>query len=79
MKESITVGQLKQMLDNEDDNMEVYFAYPFGDYWSNTVAGSITDVRVEPVAWSEYHAMYKLITDGKDCSDYIIKDVLILD
>lgn len=57
------VSELKQQLSFFDDEQEVFFAFPSGDYWGTTQAMEVGDLSEGKVAWSEYHRSHKLIDD----------------
>lgn len=57
------VSELKQQLSFFDDEQEVFFAFPSGDYWGTTQAREVEDLSEGKVAWSEYHRSHKLIDD----------------
>lgn len=66
MSNTLTVGDLKNMLNGYDDNMPVYFQYNYGDHWRTQVAGEINDVYVSQVEYSEYHQMEKVADEPSD-------------
>lgn len=77
----MTVAELIEELQSFDDDMEVQFAYNYGDYWRTTVCKDITDIDTGYVEYSEYHRMNKLIdADEEDIDEDVStkKQVLIL-
>ena len=72
----MTVKELIESLEGFDPNMEVKFAYNFGDYWGTEVASRIGDVDEGQVRYSDYHRMDK-VTDYDDEADNI-KTVVII-
>ena len=72
----MTVKELMESLEGFDPNMEVKFAYNFGDYWKTEVANNIRDVDEGQVRYSSYHRMDK-VTDYDDEADNI-KTVVII-
>ena len=56
------IQQLKQM----PDDMEVQFAYNYGDYWKTTVTAPVDRVDVESVKYSDYHNMDKLVVQDEN-------------
>ena len=72
----MTVQELIQSLEGFDPNMEVKFAYNYGDYWGTEVASRIGDVDEGQVRYSDYHRMDK-VTDYDDEADNI-KTVVII-
>ena len=72
----MTVKELIESLEGFDPNMEVKFAYNYGDYWGTEVASRIGDVDEGQVRYSDYHRMDK-VTDYDDEADNI-KTVVII-
>ena len=72
----MTVKELMETLEDFDPNMEVKFAYNYGDYWGTEVASRIGDVDEGQVRYSDYHRMDK-VTDYDDEADNI-KTVVII-
>lgn len=72
----MTVKELMESLEGFDPNMEVKFAYNYGDYWGTEVASRIGDVDEGQVRYSDYHRMDK-VTDYDDEADNI-KTVVII-
>jgi hypothetical protein len=72
----MTVKELMNTLEDFDENMEVKFAYNFGDYWGTEVASNITEIDEGQVRYSDYHRMDK-VTDYDDEDDNI-KTVVII-
>lgn len=50
----MTVDELIQELQQFDGDMEVEFAYDYGDYAGRVVAHKISDVDIEEVKYSDY-------------------------
>ena len=76
----MTVRELIDELEFFPDDMEVEFAYNYGDYWGTTVCKKIKDVDKGWVEYSGYHRMDKLIDiddeDEEETDDK--REVLIL-
>jgi len=70
------VQQLIELLGDFDPEMEVRFAYDYGDRQHTKVASRINDVEVEAVRYSDYHSMYKVV-DGDDDEENV-KQVVVL-
>lgn len=70
----MNVGELKRELSFFDDEQEVFFAFPSGDYWGTTQAKEVKDLTEEKVAWSDYHRSHKLIDE--DHEEHYEKDEL---
>jgi hypothetical protein len=63
------VAQLIAMLEGEDQDADVHFAYCYGDHWRTEVAPRVSNVSVGIVEFSDYHRMDKLVTDEDECYD----------
>lgn len=76
----MTVAQLRKMLSYFDDDQEVFFSFPSGDYWGTILAREVDDVNLGMVKWSEYHRACKLVDEDPDNrdEDEELKEVLIL-
>ena len=76
----MTVRELINELEFYPDDMEVEFAYNYGDYWGTTVCKEIKDIDKGFVEYSSYHRMDKLIDiDDEDEEEHDKKrEVLIL-
>ena len=66
----MTVAELRNMLADFDADMEVRFAYNYGDYWNTEVAADITDADVGQVQYSAYHRSDKVVDPDKYDDDY---------
>lgn len=64
----MTVQELIEELSLYPDDMEVEFAYNYGDYWRTTVCKEIKNIDTGYVEYSAYHRMDKLI-DNDDKED----------
>jgi len=56
------VRELIEVLENYSDDMDVHFAYNFGDYWKTTVAATIGFAAEGYVRDSNYHSMPKVLS-----------------
>ena len=78
----MTVKELIDELKFFPDDMEVEFAYNYGDYWRTTVCKEIKDVDKGWVEYSGYHRMDKLVEEDEDNDETETnntkKEVLIL-
>jgi hypothetical protein len=77
MKNSISIQELINQLQSHIDNgvdpeTEVKFSYDYGDHWHTLVCGNINSVDMEPVKYSDYHQMDKLVDDIEDMDKEII-------
>jgi len=73
---SITVAALIEMLQEQDQNLPVVFAYDYGDHWHTKVAGTISQADVQNVRYSDYHRMNK-ICDGEEGEEAGIEAVVL--
>lgn len=66
------IRQLKQL----PDDMDVQFAYNYGDYWKTEVAADVNRVTASEVTYSEYHQMDKVSedTDEDDVDEEELED-----
>ncbi len=74
----MTVKELIESLEGFDPNMEVKFAYNFGDYWKTEVASNVRDVDEGMVKYSDYHRMDKVVDDEGDEEEFYTKTVVII-
>lgn len=65
MKRSMTVSELieeLQYLERADKgDLEVKFAYNYGDHWRTQVAEGVKEVTEQMVTYSDYHSMDKVV------------------
>ena len=76
LENATTVGELKAVLDEYEDDMPVMKSYNYGDHWSTTVAENLDEVQDNFVKYSSYHRMGKVSEEGFKEEDSI--KVLIL-
>ena len=50
--EVVTVGQMKSLLDDYDDDLPIGFGYPIGDYWRSTGVVLPNIAEEKHVKWS---------------------------
>lgn len=74
------VSELIELLQAENPNAEVHFAYNYGDHWNTEVAPEVTDVSTGKVEHSEYHSMPKTLDEDsiEEEGDDVNPDVVIL-
>lgn len=72
----MTVGELKKLLSNYSDDMEVVKSSISGDYWATEIVSNIRTVTDDTCVYSNYHECYK-ISDDID-SDDETKEFVIL-
>jgi hypothetical protein len=63
------VRDLIELLESFDADMEVHFAYDYGDRTHSQVAPKISDVFEGVVEYSEYHRMDKVAKEDYDDED----------
>ena len=78
----MTVRELIEALSYMDQDVEVKFAYDYGDYWHTEVAADVDDVCDGTVKYSSYHRMDKVGDSDDDRYDEVdreeFKPVVIL-
>lgn len=74
------VAELRRQLSFFDDEQEVFFAFPSGDYWGTTQAHEVDEVSEEKVVWSDYHRTHKLVDEDREdrYEDDELKEVVVL-
>jgi hypothetical protein len=60
----MTVGELREALEEFDEDTEVMLSYDYGDRSHTSVAEHIRQVHIRHVAWSGYLRMYEV--DGSE-------------
>ena len=60
------VSELIEELSNFDGDMEVHFAYDYGDHWHSQVAPKVKNAEEGYVKFSDYHRMPKVIEQSED-------------
>ena len=63
------VQELINLLQWQDPNAEVHFAYNYGDHWRTQVAPSVASVEEGVVEFSDYHRMDKMVEEYEDQFD----------
>lgn len=67
---SKTVQELRDELDEliarGEGDMQVGFAYNYGDYWRTTVVQGINNLALVTVTHSEYHRMDKVVDNDEE-------------
>jgi len=63
------VRDLIELLESYDADMEVHFAYNYGDHWRTEVSPKVGNVREGVVEYSEYHRMDKVAKEDYDDED----------
>ena len=52
---TMTKGELIELLVDFDDDTEIGFAFPSGDYWRTTIIRSVGEVSETEIEYSDYH------------------------
>jgi hypothetical protein len=63
MERGMKVKELIALLEHEDPEAEVHYAYDYGDHVHTTVTEPVADVDEGVVKWSEYHNRFSLVDD----------------
>ena len=61
------VKELIEILESFNKEEEIYYAFPSGDYWGNTIAKEVNNVENADIVESTYHNAYKVIDSEKRC------------
>ena len=69
----MTKKELIEALKRYDDDDNIHFCYPSGDYWGRTLVCQIDKLEEEYVEWSEYHRSLKLVEQNE--RERIIEDI----
>jgi hypothetical protein len=81
------VRDLIELLESYDADMEVHFAYNYGDHWRTEVAPRVGSVDEGAVVYSEYHRMDKMVENddsdfdeetGEEIVDETLRRVVVL-
>ena len=64
----MTVGELVELLLEQDQSMPVGFKYQSGDYWRTVLVATPDEVGEENVAYTSYHNSYALV-DPEDVDE----------
>ena len=65
----MNVKELIEQLRSYPEDMEVKFAYNYGDYWKTEVAADVSNVSNSDVTYSEYHRMDRVVDEYRDDED----------
>lgn len=60
---TMTVGQLRALLQGCDDSTPIGYACPAGDYWRSTVLGEITKATKAVACHSRYHGTFVVVKE----------------
>jgi hypothetical protein len=61
---ALTVRQLIELLEDEDQDLPVVFQYNYGDHWNTLVLAQVEEVEEANAERSSYHDMFKLCDDN---------------
>ena len=62
----MTVAELIEYLEEQDQTLEVKFSYNSGDYWRTQLAKDIEEVETGLVEYSDYHRLDKVVDNDED-------------
>jgi hypothetical protein len=76
----MTKLELLELLEQIEDDAEVYFSYPAGDYWRSIIVKPVSDAQFENVSYSAYHEQLVLEEVSYDDEQHNenIKSVFVL-
>ena len=63
------VSELIEQLQSMDPELEVHYAYNYGDHWRTEVAPKVGRVSEGTVDYSDYHQMDKIVEYEEDLYD----------
>ena len=65
-----TVAELREQLQDLEDmghgDLDVVFAYHYGDHWNTQVAADVDEATAGVVSYSDYHQMNRVEEMGSD-------------
>jgi hypothetical protein len=74
----MTVAELIEYLQEQDQTLEVKFYYNSGDYWRTHVAKDIDSIEVGHVVHSDYHRMDKVVdSEDPEETEYALEVLLL--
>jgi hypothetical protein len=59
-------------------DIEVAFAYNYGDYWRTTVAKAVSSVDTGKTKYSDYHSMDTVVDEDDECADDATTNTVII-
>lgn len=65
LERAMTVKDLREALEDFDDDTPVVFQYNYGDHWRTEVAERVENVDEGEIVWSAYHRSPKVV-DGDE-------------
>jgi len=72
------VHQLIAALKDMDQDLDVQFAYRFGDHWRTVVAAKVSEVDEGLVSYSEYHQMDQVEDSDERQDDLDVRKAVII-
>jgi hypothetical protein len=75
------VRDLIELLEGYDADLEVHFAYNYGDHWRTQVAPRVDNVDMGVVEYSDYHRMDKVVEvdyDDEESADEVTGKAVVL-
>ena len=62
----MNVGELIEILETYDEELEVHLSYNYGDHWRTIVAPKVEYVKKGRVRWSSYHSMPRACDEDEE-------------
>jgi predicted chitinase len=69
LEHGMTVGQLKMLLENYDDEAKILVAHTASDYWRSPIARNIDGIEETQVKFTDYHTCAQELDGGDDDED----------
>jgi hypothetical protein len=60
------IEALQEQVENGNGDMEIKFAYNYGDHWRSQVCEGINNISQVTVKYSDYHSMDKIVEDHRE-------------
>jgi hypothetical protein len=74
----MTVGQLKELLGDQNDDQEIRFEVPTNNYWRNVKAIDINRIEEVQIKFSEYTKSYIIVEESDEESEKEYKTCLLI-
>jgi len=77
MKElkTMTVGELKKLLNEFPDNVKVAFKYPSHDHWHTELVGKIDNADFVEINYTDYHQCFQIVAEEYEGE---LEEILVL-
>jgi len=62
----MTKKELVELLEDFDDDTNVFFVYPAGDYWHSTIVKEVSSIDVVSIKYSEYFGENILVDENDE-------------